>query len=42
MPLVAGDEAGVRSDRFHRELPRKADARYRDHLDRLTDDGDTP
>ena len=40
--LVAGDKAGVKSDRFYRELLRKADARYRDHLDRLTDDGDAP
>ena len=40
--LVAGDKAGVKSGRFYRELLRKADARYRDHLTRLTDDGDAP
>lgn len=37
--LVAGDKAGVKSDRFYRELLRRADERYRDHLNRL-DDGD--
>ena len=39
--LVAGDKAGAKSDRFYRELLRKADDRYRDHLTRLTD-GDAP
>lgn len=39
--LVAGDKAGVKSDRFYRELLRRADERYRDHLD-LLDDGDRP
>ena len=37
--LVAGYKAGVKSDRFYRELIRKADARYRDHLDRPDDGG---
>jgi len=37
--LVAGDKAGVKSDRFYRELLRKADARYRDHLTRLNEGG---
>lgn len=35
--LVAGDKAGAKSGRFYRELLRKADERYRDHLARLTD-----
>ena len=35
--LVAGDKVGTKSARFYRELLRKADDRYRDHLTRLTD-----
>ena len=35
--LVGGDKAGAKSGRFYRELLRKADDRYRDHLARLTD-----
>lgn len=39
--LVAGNKAGVKSERFYRELLRKADDRYRNHLARLSD-ADTP
>jgi hypothetical protein len=33
--LVAGDKAGVSERRFYRQLIRKADARFDDHLARL-------
>ena len=33
--LVAGDKSGVSGKRFYRELIKKADDRYDDHLARL-------
>lgn len=33
--LVAGDKAGVSQRRFYRELIRKADKRFAEHLDEI-------
>lgn len=37
--LVAGDKSGVSEKRFYRELIRKADKRFEDHLARLKKKG---
>ncbi|MCE7982035.1 MAG: addiction module toxin RelE [Caldilinea sp. CFX5] len=36
--LVAGDKAGVSQKRFYRQLIKKADARFDDHLTRLKEE----
>ena len=36
--LVAGDKSGVNERRFYRQLIKRADARFKMHLDRLTDE----
>ncbi len=37
--LVAGDKSGVSEKRFYRQLIKKADARFDDHLARLEEEG---
>ena len=37
--LVAGDKSGIGTDRFYRELIRKADSRFEAHLARLKKEG---
>ena len=36
--LVAGDKSGVNERRFYRQLIKRADARFKLHLDRLKDE----
>jgi hypothetical protein len=37
--LVAGDKSGVNEQRFYKQLIKKADERFDDHLDRLKEKG---
>jgi hypothetical protein len=37
--LVAGDKSGVSQKRFYKQLIKKADARYKDHLLKLKEEG---
>ncbi|MDH6098151.1 type II toxin-antitoxin system RelE/ParE family toxin [Anabaenopsis sp. FSS-46] len=39
--LVAGDKSGVSQKRFYTQLIKKADARYKDHLLKLQEEGYT-